>query len=168
MSDITGDAFTIHAKEDLVKAIEHVGKTTSQMQVGKALALDGDDKGVRFAKDGDTGKQFIGIVKAASGEAMATFAQARMINDPVNGANPTYAPYYDGNVTVPAGKAVTVERNCITYVMMAEGEDIKAGQLIKPADDGLFAVCDDIADAVGRAYSANDSNNVARVYIRGI
>ena len=166
MSDITGDAFTIHAKEDLVNAIEHIGKTSSQMQVGKALALDGDDEGVRFAKDGDNAEQFIGIVKAASGEAMATFAQARMINDPVNGANPTYAPYYDGNVTVPAGKAVTVERNCITYVLMAE--DIQAGQLIKPADDGLFAVCDDVADAVGRAYSANDSNNVARVYIRGI
>ena len=166
MSDITGDAFTIHAKEDLVNAIEHVGKTSSQMQVGKALALDGDDEGVRFAKDGDTGKEFIGIVKAASGEAMATFAQSRMVNDPVNGANPTLAPYYDGNVTVPAGKAVTVERNCISYVMMAE--DVQAGQLIKPADDGLFAVADDIDEAVGRAYSANDSNNIARCYIRGI
>ena len=47
-------------------------------------------------------------------------------------------------------------------------ENIKAGELIGCAADGKFKKVTAIADAVGRAYSANDANNVARVYIRAI
>ena len=61
---------------------------------------------------------------------------------------------------------MTVERNCVTYVLM--NGDIKAGELIGCAADGKFKKVTAIADAVGRAYSANDANNVARVYIRAI
>lgn len=166
MSDITGDAFTIHAKETIVNAIEHVGKTAAQMQVGKAIALDGDDDGARLATADDDVSTFIGIVKAASGESQATFAASRMINDAVTGADPTMAPYYQGNVTIPEGKAMTVERNCITYVLMSE--DVKAGELIACDADGKFKPTSDASAAVGRAYSANDANDVARVYIRAI
>lgn len=166
MSDITGDAFTIHAKETIVNAIEHVGKTASQMQVGKAIALDGDDDGARLAKATDDPSTFIGIVKAASGESQATFAASRMINDAVTGADPTMAPYYQGNVTIPEGKAMTVERNCVTYVLMSE--DVMAGELITCDADGKFKPTSDASEAVGRAYSANDANDVARVYIRAI
>lgn len=166
MSDITGDAFTIHAKETIVNAIEHVGKTSSQMQVGKAIALDGDDDGARLAIASDDPSTFIGIVKAASGESQATFAASRMVNDAVTGANPTMAPYYQGNVTIPEGKAMTVERNCVTYVLMSK--DVKAGELIACDADGKFKPTSDASKAVGRAYSANDANDVARVYIRAI
>ena len=166
MSDITGDAFTIHVKETIVNAIEHVGKTSSQMQVGKAIALDGDDDGARLAIASDDPSTFIGIVKAASGESQATFAASRMINDAVTGADPTMAPYYQGNVTIPEGKAITVERNCVTYVLMSE--DVKAGELITCDADGKFKPTSDASKAVGRAYSANDANDVARVYIRAI
>lgn len=166
MSDITGDAFTIHVKETIVNAIEHVGKTSSQMQVGKAIALDGDDDGARLAIADDDPSTFIGIVKAASGESQATFAASRMINDAVTGADPTMAPYYQGNVTIPEGKAITVERNCVTYVLMSE--DVMAGELITCDADGKFKPTSDASKAVGRAYSANDANDVARVYIRAI
>ena len=166
MSDITGDAFTIHAAETIEKAIEHVGKTSSQEQIGKAIAIKDDGTGAIMATADDNAKTFIGVVKAASGESQATFAQSRMVNDAVTGANPTMAPYYQGDVTIPEGKAMTVERNCVTYVLM-EG-DIKAGELIGCAANGKFKKVTAIADAVGRAYSANNANNVARVYIRAI
>ena len=166
MSDITGDAFTIHAAETIEKAIEHVGKTASQQQVGKAIAIKNDGTGAVLANASDNATTFIGVVKAASGESQATFAASRMVNDAVTGANPTLAPYYQGDVTIPEGKAMTVERNCVTYVLMSE--NIKAGELIGCAADGKFKKVTAIADAVGRAYSANDANNVARVYIRAI
>ena len=89
-----------------------------------------------------------------------------MVNDAVTGANPTMAPYYQGNVTIPEGKAMTVERNCVTYVLMSE--DVMAGELIACDADGKFKPTSDASKAVGRAYSANDANDVARVYIRAI
>ena len=53
MSDITGDAITIHAAEKIEDAIEHVGYTSSQQQVGKAIKLKldaiGDDFNARGA-----------------------------------------------------------------------------------------------------------------------
>jgi len=165
MSDITGDAFVVYAAEEIKDAIEHVGKTSSQMQVGKGIKIF-DETGVTKSVDGTKADEFIGVVKAVSGEAQLSFAQTRMVNDPVNGANPTFAPYYDGNVTVPAGKALTIERNCITYVL-ADG-DIEAGDLIGCAAGGKFKAVDDITKAVGRAYGAPDANDVVRVYIRAI
>ena len=74
MSDITGDAFTIHAAETIEKAIEHVGKTASQQQVGKAIAIKNDGTGAVLAGASDNATTFIGVVKAASGESQATFA----------------------------------------------------------------------------------------------
>lgn len=162
MSDITGDAFTIHAAEEIIAAIEHVGKTAAQEQIGKALEIT--DEGAILGSDSTTPDNFIGIVKAVSGEGRATFAKSRMVNDLVTGADPTEAPYYDGNVDVPAGRAMTVERNCITYILMDDG-DIEVGDLIKPAADGKFTKANAMADAVGRAYSIKDANSIVRAYI---
>ena len=57
MSDITGDAITIHAAEKIEDAIEHVGYTSSQQQVGKAIKLKldamGDDFNARGAVKAD-------------------------------------------------------------------------------------------------------------------
>ena len=165
MSDITGDAFVVYAAETLEKAIEHVGTTSSQEQIGKAIAIK-DDTGVKIATADDDSETFIGIVKAASGEAQVGFGSARMINDIVTGADPTVAPYFTGDVTIPKGKALTIERNCISYVF---GDDtIKAGDLIKCAANGKFTKAANISEAVGRAYGAANSNNVIRAYIRAI
>lgn len=168
MSDITGDAFVVYAAEDIENAIEHVGKTSRQEQIGKGIAIK-DETGVTKSVSGTTADKFIGVVKAVSGEAQLSFAKTRMINDPVNGANPTYAPYFDGNVTVPAGKALTIERNCVTYVFADETEEkIAAGDLIGCADEGRFKKVTAVADAVGRAYGAANANGVIRAYIRAI
>lgn len=162
MSDITGDAFTVHAAEEITAAIEHVGKTAAQEQIGKALEITAD--GAVIGSASTTPDNFIGIVKAVSGEGRASFAKSRMVNDPVIGADPTLAPYYDGNVDVPAGRAMTVDRNCVTYVLMDDA-DIKVGDLIKPAADGKFTKATAMADAVGRAYSIKNANSVVRAYI---
>lgn len=176
MSDIKGDAFTIHTAEKIEKAIEHVGFTSSQQQVGKGISIktDGDlsaynARGAVLSKDGDDLTKFIGIVKAVTSEAEAEFARTKTLGNPVTGANPTHAPYYLGNVTVLAGQGLTVERNCITYVLAKEGEDIQFGDLIKCADDGLFAKAESLDEAVGRAYSnqADNRYDVIRAYIKG-
>ena len=181
MSDITGNAFTIHAAEKLEKAIEHVGYTSSQQQVGKGISanIEGADspynaRGARFCKDGDDKTQFLGVVKAVTSEAQGEFAKTKTLGNPVTGANPTYAPYFLGDVTVLEGQALTVERNCITYVLAKKGEDIKFGDLIACADDGdakgLFKKETDPSKAVGRAYSnqADNAYDVIRVYIEAI
>lgn len=179
MSDITGDAFVVYAAEELTNAIEHVGKTSSQEQIGKAIEIK-DQTGVKIATNNAKADKFIGVVKAASGEAQVGFGSARMINDIVTGADPTVAPYFTGNVTIPAGKALTIERNCITYVFadetvpenataeQREAIIIKAGDLIGCAANGKFKKVSAIADAVGRAYSSSNANGVIRAYIRAI
>ena len=94
-----------------------------------------------------------------------------MLGNPVTGANPTHAPYYLGNVTVLAGQALTVERNCITYVLAdEEGDEIKFGDLIGCAANGKFKKVTDVDKAVGRAYSnqADNRYNVIRAYIEAI
>ena len=176
MSDIKGDAFTIHTAEKIEKAIEHVGFTSSQQQVGKGISIktDGDlstynARGAVLSQDGDDLTKFIGVVKAVTSEAEVEFAKTKTLGNPVTGANPTHAPYYLGNVTVLAGQALTVERNCITYVLAKEGEEIEFGDLIKCSDDGLFAKAEDLDEAVGRAYSnqADNRYDVIRAYIKG-
>ena len=178
MSDITGNAFTIHTSEKIEKAIEHVGYTSSQQQVGKAIAINtaGDlssynARGAKLA-DSDTDKSaFIGVVKAVTSEAQGEFARTKTLGNPVTGANPTYAPYFLGDVTVLPGQALTVERNCITYVLAEEDADIEFGDMIKCADDGKFtkATAADLKDGkvVGRSYSnqADNRYDVIRVYI---
>ena len=161
MSDITGDAITIHAAEKIEDAIEHVGYTSSQQQVGKAIKLKldamGDDFNARGAVKADkntTKAEFLGVVKAVTSEAQGSFA-----------------PYYLGNVTVLAGQALTVERNCITYVLAEEAADIKFGDPIKCADNGKFTKADPNSDQdsiVGRSYSnqADNRYNVIRVMVR--
>lgn len=177
MSDITGDAFTIHAATKLEKAIEHVGYTSSQQQVGKGISanIEGADspynaRGARFCKDGDDKTQFLGVVKAVTSEAQGEFAKTKTLGNPVTGANPTYAPYFLGDVTVLEGQALTVERNCITYVLATKDAGIKFGDLIKCDEKGLFAKADSAAEAVGRAYSnqADNAYDVIRAYIEAI
>lgn len=180
MSDIKGDAFTVHAAVDIDKAIEHVGFTSSQQQVGKGISLNigstAEDagqiysaKGARKCKSGDTAEQFIGVVKAVTSEAEAEFAKTKALGNPVTGANPTHAPYYLGNVKVLAGQALTVERNCITYVLATEDEGIEFGDLIACDTDGKFKKAAGETDAVGRAYSnqADNRYDVIRAYIKG-
>ena len=177
MSDITGNAFTIHAAEKLEKAIEHVGYTSSQQQVGKGISANVEStgtadnaRGARFCKDGDDKEKFLGVVKAVTSEAQAEFAITKTLGNPVTGANPTYAPYFLGDVTVLAGQALTVERNCITYVLADEGEGIKFGDLITCSDDGKFKKASSVDEAVGRSYSnqADNKYDVIRVYIEAI
>lgn len=180
MSDITGNAFTIHAAEKLEKAIEHVGYTSSQQQVGKGISAAIETtktgynaRGARFCKEDDDKKQFLGVVKAVTSEAQGEFARTKTLGNPVTGANPTYAPYFLGDVTVLEGQALTVERNCITYVLAKAGEEIEFGDLIKCDDEGLFAKLgenDDLSLAVGRAYSnqADNKYDVIRAYIEAI
>jgi hypothetical protein len=176
MSDIKGDAFTIHTAEKIEKAIEHVGFTSSQQQVGKGISIKVDGTGSEYnargavlSQDGDDLTKFIGVVKAVTSEAEVEFAKTKTLGNPVTGANPTHAPYYLGNVTVLAGQALTVERNCITYVLAKADEDIQFGDLIKCSDDGLFAKAKDLDEAVGRAYSnqADNRYDVIRAYIKG-
>ena len=99
-----------------------------------------------------------------------SFIWTKTLGNPVTGANPTYAPYFLGDVTVLAGQALTVERNCITYVLAKAGEEIEFGDLIKCDDNGLFAKADDADEAVGRAYSnqADNKYDVIRAYIEAI
>jgi hypothetical protein len=178
MSDITGDSITIHAAEKIEDAIEHVGFTSSQQQVGKAikLALDSTEtgfnaRGAKKADDSTTKVEFLGVVKAVTSEAQGTFAKTKMLGNPVTGANPTEAPYYLGNVTVLAGQGLTVERNCITYVLAEKDAGIKFGDPIKCADDGKFTKADPSTDQdsiVGRSYSnqADNRYDVIRVSIQ--
>ncbi|MBR3208672.1 MAG: hypothetical protein IKF82_00230 [Bacilli bacterium] len=180
MSDITGNAFTIHAAEKLEKAIEHVGYTSSQQQVGKGISAKVEStstgynaRGARFCTKNDTKVEFLGVVKAVTSEAQGEFARTKTLGNPVTGANPTYAPYFLGDVTVLEGQALTVERNCITYVLAEDVEDankIKFGDLIACSDDGLFKKTTDISKAIGRAYSnqADNKYNVIRAYIEAI
>ena len=176
MSDIKGDAFTIHTAEKIEKAIEHVGFTSSQQQVGKGISIkvngtgsEYNARGAVLSQDGDDLTKFIGVVKAVTSEAEVEFAKTKTLGNPVTGANPTHAPYYLGNVTVLAGQALTVERNCITYVLATAGEGIKFGDLIACDDDGKFKKTTDIDVAVGRAYSnqADNRYDVIRAYIKG-
>lgn len=176
MSDIKGDAFTIHTAEKIEKAIEHVGFTSSQQQVGKGISIkvngtgsEYNARGAVLSQDGDDLTKFIGVVKAVTSEAEVEFAKTKTLGNPVTGANPTHAPYYLGNVTVLAGQALTVERNCITYVLATAGEGIKFGDLIACDDDGKFKKTTDIDKAVGRAYSnqADNRYDVIRAYIKG-
>lgn len=176
MSDIKGDAFTIHTAEKIEKAIEHVGFTSSQQQVGKGISIkvngtgsEYNARGAVLSQDGDDLTKFIGVVKAVTSEAEVEFAKTKTLGNPVTGANPTHAPYYLGNVTVLAGQALTVERNCITYVLATADEGIKFGDLIACDDDGKFKKATDLDDAVGRAYSnqADNRYDVIRAYIKG-
>ena len=177
MSDITGNAFTIHAAEKIEKAIEHVGYTSSQQQVGKGICAKTDATGTEYnargavlCADGDDKEKFLGVVKAVTSEAQGEFAKTKTLGNPVTGANPTYAPYFLGDVTVLAGQALTVERNCITYVLAKKDENIKFGDLIACSDDGLFQKANGVEDAVGRAYSnqADNKYDVIRAYIEAI
>lgn len=164
MSDITGDSISIQAAEKIEKAIEHVGYTSSQQQVGKAIQVT--ETGAKLA-DSDTTKQtFLGVVKAVTSEAQGSFAETKTLGNPVTGANPTYAPYYLGDVTVLQGQKLTVERNCISYVLAKEGEKIKFGDPIACGDDGLFVKGSDDATIVGRAYSNQEDNRYDVIRVR--
>ena len=164
MSDITGDAISIQAAEKIEKAIEHVGYTSSQQQVGKAIQVT--KTGAKLADSNTTKQEFLGVVKAVTSEAEGSFAQTKTLSNPVTGANPTYAPYYLGNVTVLQGQKLTVERNCISYVLAKEGEGIEFGDPIACGDDGLFVKGSDDATIVGRAYSNQDDNRYDVIRVR--
>ena len=102
MSDIVGDSISIQAAEKIENAIEHVGYTSSQQQVGKAIQVT--KTGAKLADSSTTKQDFLGVVKAVSSEAQGSFAETKTLGNPVTGANPTYAPYYLGNVTVLQGQ----------------------------------------------------------------
>ena len=168
MSDIVGDAVSIQVAEKIENAIEHVGYTSSQQQVGKLLEIT--ETGLKLASEDTVLANFAGVVKAVTSEAEGSFAKTKVLGNPVTGANPTYAPYYLGNVTVLAGQKLTVERNCMSYVLAAEGEDIKFGDPVKCADEGKIAKANaaEVADgtAIGRAYTNQADNRYDVVKIR--
>lgn len=161
MSDITGDAITVHAAEDIVAAIESVGKTSAKQQCGKAIEMTAT--GAKIASSSTAPEDFIGVVKAASGEAIMFYAKARNVSAPIRGASYIDAPFFEGNVDIPAGAAFTVERHCISYVL---GEDtIKFNDNLALDDDGLFKTAGSGDDVVAKAMSDADANGVVRASI---
>lgn len=166
MSDITGDAITLIAAAEIPKAIEEFGVTASKQQVGKALEIT--DTGVQLPT-GDATK-FVGIVKAGSADSISHYAESKMVDGTLIRHGTEYvAPYYDAGITVPEGKALTVERNCISYVLM-EDNSAKVGDLIglSTTKPGAFKVETDAAQAVGRVYSEPSAYNIVRAYIKAI
>ena len=164
MGDTTGNDFTIVAAQRIPKAIEKVGTTAAIDNIGKALEIT--STGVVLASASTLPDKFVGIVKAVSGEAEAEFETARVIDGLITGRNPTQVPYYNGDVHVPKGASLTVERNCHTYVL-TDG-NVQFGDLLATDAGGKFKTTTDMTKAVGRAYSDADSNDVVRAYIRGI
>lgn len=172
MSDIVGDSVSIQVAERIENAIEHVGYTSSQQQVGKLLAFT--KNGLVLATADTTFAEFAGVVKAVTSEAEGSFAKTKVLGNPVTGANPTYAPYYLGNVSVNAGQKLTVERNCISFVLAepaaSDDDAIEFGDPVKCADDGKIAkaTAAEVADgtAIGRAYSNQADNRYDVVKIR--
>lgn len=161
MSDITGDAITIAAAEDIVDAIEKVGTTSAQQQVFKAIEKTAT--GAKLADSNTKAADFAGVVKAASGEAIMNYAQSRNVSAPIKGNLYNPAPFYYGNVTIPAGASFTVERHCISYVL---GETtIKFNDNLALDDDGKFKTAGNGDEIVGKAESDADANGVVRASI---
>lgn len=161
MSDITGDAITVHAAEDIVAAIEPVGKTSAKQQCGKAIEMTAT--GAKLASSSTKPEDFIGVVKAVSGEAGMVYAQSRNISSPIRGASFIPAPFFEGPVTVYAGSALTVERHCISYVLGDTA--VKFNDNLALDDDGLFKVAGASDDVVAKAKSDADANGVIRASI---
>ena len=164
MADIKGDEITIVAAERIDKAIEQVGTTSSIDNIGKGLQYT--DAGVKMSDANTKPAKFAGVVKAVGADAEPEFQSTRVIDNFVAGRNSTDMPYFHGSVSVPKGVDVTVERNLMTYVL-TDG-NVKFGDLITTDADGKFVTTTTYADAVGRAHSDSDSNNVAYVYVRGM
>ena len=161
MSDITGDAITVHAAEDIIAAIESVGKTSAKQQCGKAIEMTAT--GAKLASASTAPEDFIGVVKAASGEATMTYASARNVSAPIRGASFIDAPFFEGNVDIPAGAGFTVERHCISYVL---GEDtIKFNDNLTLDADGKFKTAGSGDNVVAKAKSDADANGVVRASI---
>lgn len=161
MSDITGDAITVHAAENIVAAIEPVGTTSAKQQVSKAIEMTAT--GAKLASSSTKATDFIGVVKAVSGEAAMVYAQSKNVSAPIRGASFIPAPFFEGPVTVYAGSALTVERHCISYVL---GEDtIKFNDDLALDDDGKFKTASGSDDVVAKALSDADDNGVVRASI---
>lgn len=164
MADIKGDAITIAASERIDKAIEQVGATSSIDHIGKGLEIT--NSGVKMSNASTKPSKFVGVVKAVGADAEPEFQVTRVIDSFVTGRNATGAPYFHGSVNVPKGVDVTIERNQMTYVL-TDG-NVKFGDLITTDADGKFVTTTTYADAVGRAHSDSDSNDVAYVYVRAM
>ena len=161
MSDITGDAITVHAAEDIVAAIESVGRTSAKQQCGKAIEMTAT--GAKLASSSTKPEDFIGVVKAASGEATMSYAQSRNVSAPIRGASYIDAPFFEGNVDIPAGAGFTVERHCISYVLGDTG--VKFNDNLALDDDGLFKTAGKSDKVVAKAKSDADANGVIRASI---
>lgn len=164
MADIKGDEITIVACSRIDKAIEQVGATSAIDHIGKALQYG--TAGVELADANTKPTKFAGVVKAVGADAEPEYQGTRIIDNFVTGRSSTDAPYFHGSVSVPKGVDVTVERNLMTYVL-TDG-NVKFGDLITTDADGKFVSTSTYADAVGRAHSDSDTNDVAYVYIRGM
>lgn len=161
MSDITGDAITVHAAEDIIAAIESVGTTSAKQQCGKAIEMTAT--GAKLASSTTKPEDFIGVVKAVSGEGIMHYAQARNVSAPIRGASYIDAPFFEGNVDVPAGGAFTVERHCISYVLGKT--TIKFNDNLALDNDGLFKTAGSGDKVVAKAKSDADANGVVRATI---
>ena len=164
MADIKGDEITIVASERIEKAIEQVGSTSSIDHIGKGLQYT--DAGVKMSDADTKPDKFAGVVKAVAADAEPEFQSTRIIDNFVAGRSSSDAPYMHGSVNVPKGVDVTVERNLMTYVL-TDG-NVKFGDLITTDADGKFVSTEDYTEAIGRAHSDSDSNDVAYVYVRGM
>lgn len=164
MADIKGDEITIAASERIVKAIEQVGTTASIDHIGKGLEYT--SSGIKMSDASTKPAKFAGVVKAVGADSEPEFQTTRVIDHFVTGRQATGAPYFHGSVTVPKNVDVTVERNLMTYVL-TDG-NVKFGDLITTDADGKFVTTTKVEDAVGRAHSDSDANDVAYVYVRAM
>lgn len=161
MSDIVGDAITVHAAEDITAAIESVGRTSMKQQCGKAIEMTAT--GAKLASASTAAEDFIGVVKAASGEASMHYANSRNVSAPIRGAPYIQAPYFEGNVDIPAGAAMTVERHCISYVL--GDTTVKFNDNLTLDADGKFKKAGSNDAIVAKAQSDADDNGVIRASI---
>lgn len=164
MADIKGDEITIAASERIVKAIEQVGTTASIDHIGKGLEYT--SSGIKMSDASTKPAKFAGVVKAVGADSEPEFQTTRVIDHFVTGRQATGAPYFHGSITVPKNVDVTVERNLMTYVL-TDG-NVKFGDLITTDADGKFVTTTKVEDAVGRAHSDSDANDVAYVYVRAM
>ena len=161
MSDITGDAITVHAAEDIEAAIEPVGTTSAKQQVSKAIEMTAT--GAKLASATTKPTNFIGVVKAVSGEAGMQYTKSKNISAPIRGASFIDAPYFEGPVTVYAGAAFTVERHCVSYVLGTK--TIKFNDDLALDANGKFKTAGTSDNVVAKAMSDADENGVVRASI---
>lgn len=165
MANRFADAITFVAEEEIVKAKEIVGTGADKQEVGKAIAYGAAEHngnpGAVLCISTNAG-DFAGIVKAVSAEANVVRAPQTTV-PPSN--KPSGSQYYnDGDRTVPAGAALTVEADIETLVKCDGAVEFK-DKLTVGADGALKAATAGTDVIVGVAHQAGEDGAVILAYI---